>query len=104
VLDLQTVLGSTRAFLWFRLDCTIVRHPLLVLPKRDNEVGGDLSSIDDGGDNEVGGDLSITSDDEDSISTTGDIGDSTTSAEELGSHKEQNTITIVRKYNSVSIV
>jgi hypothetical protein len=33
-LDLQTVLGSTRTLLWFRLDSTIVRHPLLVLPKK----------------------------------------------------------------------
>jgi hypothetical protein len=62
----------------------------------DNKVGGDLSSTDDGGDNEVGGDLSSTSDDEHSISTTGDIGGSTTSAEELGSHKVQNTITVTQ--------
>jgi hypothetical protein len=48
--------------------------------------------MDDGGDN----DLSITSDDEDSISTTGDIGDFTTSAEELGSHMEQNSITVTQ--------
>jgi hypothetical protein len=65
-------------------DNKIGRDPPSTDDGGDKEVGGDLSSMDDGGDN----DLSITSDDEDSISATGEIGDSAKSAEELGSHVE----------------